>query len=159
MRNEGRRDGRSCDSAGGFTLWELVAVVFIVSLLAALVFPSFLARRSRAVESDARRVASLLRYLNDGAVSGKQTYSLKVDLEKGTLSWKGPDGEKTEGFPNLAGIILQSRGEVKEGQVIVFFGPLGIQEGIAIRLKDEDKGMRVAFHPVSGRAKIIPDGK
>jgi hypothetical protein len=47
---------------------------------------------------------------------------------------------------------------LKEGQITVFFGPLGIQESIAIYLKDDDeKGMTVALNSLSGRTKIMQD--
>jgi len=148
---------RGCRGQLGFTLLELVVVIFMVSLLTAIIFPSFYRWGDRGLEYDARRIASVLRYLNDRAISSKETCSLKVDLQKDIISWKSPDGEKREGFPSLVSITLQTRGEVKEGEVILFFGPLGIQEAIAIRLKTGDKGMRIAFHPVSGKAKIVSD--
>jgi len=159
MREGIKRDKRRCNGRLGFTLLELVLVIFLVSLLAALIFPSFYRWGDRGLEHDARRIASILRYLNDRAISCKETCSLKVDLQGDVISWKGPDGEKREGFPSLASIMVQSRGEVKEGEVILFFGPLGIQEAIAIRLRAGDKGMRIAFHPVSGKAKIVSEAE
>ncbi|MDH7499579.1 MAG: prepilin-type N-terminal cleavage/methylation domain-containing protein [candidate division NC10 bacterium] len=152
---EGIKRDRGYHPRPGFTLLELVLVIFLVSLLAALIFPSFSRWGDRGLEHDARRVASILRYLNDTAISSKETCSLKVDLKEQVISWRGPDGERKESFPGLFSIVLQSKGEVKEGEVILFFGPLGIQEAIAIRLRAGEKGMRVAFHPLSGKAKIV----
>jgi general secretion pathway protein H len=142
----------------GFTLLELIVVIFVISLLLAILFPSFYGLEGRSLKSDARRIASLLRYLNDSAISTKVTYPLKFDLKEQTLSWKGPDGEKTEKFESLYSLRLPSKGELKEGEITVFFGPLGIQESIAIYLKDdEEKGMTVALNSLSGRTKIMED--
>ena len=143
----------------GFTLLELIMVIFLISLIAAMAIPSFYGMSENKLKSDARRLASLLRYLNDNAISTKETYSLKFDLQEGTLSWKEPNGRKTETFEDLAGVYLPSKGEVKEGQIIVFFGPLGIQESIAVHLRKEGKGMTVALNPWSGRTKVIEDEK
>jgi prepilin-type N-terminal cleavage/methylation domain-containing protein len=137
----------------GFTLLELAVVIFIISLMAALVFPSFY-HSDNGLRSDARKTASLLRYLNDNAISAKGTYPLKFDLEEGELSWKGPDGERSEKLRSLAGVDLQSKGELKKGEVTVFFGPLGIREYMALHLSKDDKDMTVAINPVSGRVKV-----
>ena len=153
-------DLRCFDSKSGFTLLELVVVIFIVSLLAGIVFPSFRGLGRKTLESDARRIASILRYLNDSAISTKGSLSLKVDFGENTITWKGPDGERTETYRKLVSVYLQSRGEVKDGQVTVFFGPLGAQEAMLIRLKDDDgREIRVALYPVSGRVKILSERK
>jgi general secretion pathway protein H len=143
----------------GFTLLELIVVIFLISLIAAMVIPSFYGMSENKLKSDARRIASLLRYLNDNAISTKETYPLKFDLQERTLSWKESNGRKTETFEDLAGVYVSSKGEVKEGQIIVFFGPLGLQESIAVHLRKEGKGMTVALNPWSGRTKVIEDEK
>jgi general secretion pathway protein H len=141
----------------GFTLLELVAVVFIISLLTAVVLPSFYGFSDNKLKPEARKMASLLRYLNDSSISTKKTLSLKFDLQESSIVWQGSDGEKTERLKNLSSVELQSKGEIKEGQITVFFGPLGIRENIAIHLKGEKKGMTVTFNSISGRAKITED--
>jgi general secretion pathway protein H len=135
----------------------MLAVIFIVSLVAALVMPSFGGFGPKGIRADARHVASLLRYLNESAVSMKETYPLRIDLGASSLSWKEPEGEKSERLGTLVSTELQSRGELKEGQVTVFFGPAGLQEFLKIKLRDEDRSITVAFNPISGRVKIIED--
>jgi hypothetical protein len=90
-------------------------------------------------------------------MSSKNTMSLKFDLGEGSILWQGPDGEKTEHMKSITSVELQSKGEIKEGQITVFFGPLGIQEDIAVHLKNEKKGMTVTLNSISGRAKIVED--
>jgi len=142
----------------GFTLLELAVVIFIISLMASLVFPAFYGSDNK-LRSEARKTASLLRYLNDNAISAKQIYPLKFDLGEGVLSWKGPDGEKSEKVQSLVGVVLQSKGELKKGEVTVFFGPLGIREYMALHLREGDKDMTVSINPVSGRVKIEEGAK
>lgn len=150
-----------CLSSAGFTLLELLAVIFIVAMVAALVFPSFGGFGREGVREDARTIAALLRYLNDSAIYMKpeKGYPLQVDLKDGSLSWAGPEGEKSDRLHTLVSLDLQSQGELRVGQVTVFFGPTGLQEYMKFRLRDEDKSMTVAFNPVSGRVKIIEDEK
>ena len=139
----------------GFTILELIIVIFIISLLAGIVFPSLRGLSKRQLSSDARRIASLLQYLNDSAMASKETYSVDFDLQKSSISWKGPDGDKTESLKTLAGIDLQSKGMIREGLVTVFFNPTGIQEYMEILLKDDENEMKVTCNPISGRAKIL----
>ncbi len=151
----GRRLPLLSSGRSGFTLLEILAVIFIVSLVSVLVFPSFAGFGEKGIRSEARKIASLLRYLNDSAIYTKQTYPLTFDFSDGSLGWKDPEGEKTDRMKTLFSVDLQSRGELKEGQVTVFFGPTGGQEFIKVRLKDGEKGLTVAFNPASGRTKII----
>lgn len=143
--------------SSGYTLLELVAVVFIISLLTAIAIPSFFSSGDSGLKSDARKMASLLRYLNDSSIYTKKTFSLAFDLQEDSISWHGPDGDKTEKIKSLSSVALQSKGEVKEGQVTVFFGPLGINENISVHLKGDKKGMTVTLNAISGRAKITDD--
>jgi general secretion pathway protein H len=158
-RMRGKRDDALIARRRGFTLIELILVIFLISLIAAMALPSFYGLSANKLKSDARRIASLLRYLNDTAISTKETYSLKFDLGEGSLSWKDSGGKKTETFEDLVSLYLPSKGEMKEGQVTIFFGPLGIQELIAVRLRKEDKGMIVTLNPWSGRTKVTPDDR
>lgn len=145
-----------CKQRRGFTLLELLVAIFIISLFAAIVFPSFSDLGEDRLRAEARKVAALLRYLNDNAVATKEQYSLEFDFRNSSLTWKGPEGEKSEQFRTLAWLSLPSRGKVHDGQVTVFFGPLGAPEPLEVSLLDHDHQMRVVFNPLSGRAKIYP---
>src|SRR5208337_5652257 len=111
----------------GFTLLELLVVLCLVSLLMAIVFPSLYGSEGMRLKSDAKRIASVLRYLNDSSIATKDSYSLTFDFGEKTMSWKGPDVDKIEQFKSLSSVELPSKGNVNEGQVIVSFGPFGIQ--------------------------------
>ena len=61
----------------GFTLLELVVIIFILSLVLAISFPSFSLQKDGKLKSEAGHIASILRYLNDSAISTKETYADK----------------------------------------------------------------------------------
>ncbi|MGO9016021.1 MAG: Tfp pilus assembly protein FimT/FimU [Dissulfurispiraceae bacterium] len=143
----------------GFTLLELLVVIFLVSLLMAIVFPSMYGAEGISLKSDAQRIASVLRYLNDSSITTKDPYSLTFDFGGNTISWKGPDVEKTEQLRSLSSVELPSKGKVGEGQVIVSFGPLGIQENLVVHLRQAGETMMVVFNQLSGRAAIKTDDR
>lgn len=155
------RDAARCPAGfavKGFTYMELLVVVFIISLLTAIVFPSLYSTGARKALTDARRTASIIAFLNDSAVSTKETHYLKFDLRDNTISWKGPDFEKSERFKNLLGVKLQSRGEVRSGEVTVLFGPLGARENITVYFRADGNQAAVEFNSISGRTKIAREG-
>lgn len=138
----------------GFTLVELIVVIFIISLVLAISFPSFTLRQDRKLKSDAGHIASILRYLNDSAIFTKETYDLNINFKDRGIRYKGPDGEKTERIDNLSGITLQSRGKVSDGEVTVFFGPAGTGESFTIHLTGAESSMEIVFNALSGRVKV-----
>lgn len=138
----------------GFTLFELIVVIFIVSLVLAISLPSFTGIGESKIKSDAKRVASIIRYLNDSAISEKDTLHMKFNFKDRSLAYNGPEGEKTEDFNSLSGIELQSGGMVSEGEVIVFFGPAGASESFIVHLGDDASRVTVALNNMSGKVKI-----
>ena len=141
----------------GFTLLELIVVIFIVSLMLAFSFPYFTVMDEGKLKSEARKVASILRYMNDSALTTKETFTIKVNFGQKTLSYKGPDGEKTEKLTNLSWLHLQSRGAVSDGEVIVFFGPAGASESFTVYLKGGKSKTAITFNSLSGRVRVLSD--
>lgn len=146
------RVGR-CSS--GFTLIELIVVIFIFSLVLAVSLPSLTGLGEDKIQSDAKRLASVVRYLNDSAVATKENLSLKVEFKDKVIRYEGLDGPKSERFDSIAGIELQSKGMVSEGEVIIFFGPSGPSESFQFHLRSDTQSMIVAFNGLSGRVKVI----
>ncbi len=143
----------------GFTLLELIVVIFILSVFMGLVMPVFYGVGEGRLNSEAGKMISILRYLNDSAVSRKETFPLTISLDTGTVRWKTHEGEKSEKLAGLFSVSTTSTGNVSKGEVTLFFGPLGLQENLLITLKDRDKEMLVSFNSLSGRAKVIQDSK
>lgn len=143
----------------GFTLLELVVVLFIVSLVAAVVLPSFAGFGESELKSEAGEMASILRYMNDSSSSKKETFFIKIDLDKNVVSWKGPDGEKARRFADITGVATQSTGMISKGELIFFFEPLGIRENLSVHMSKGDKNITITLNHLSGRVKITQDGK
>ncbi|HXX56651.1 MAG TPA: prepilin-type N-terminal cleavage/methylation domain-containing protein [Thermodesulfovibrionales bacterium] len=143
----------------GFTLLELIVAIFIISLVVSLSIPSLTLIGEGRVVSDAKRIASILRYLNDSAVATKENLPLKVGLGEKIVSYAGPDGEKSERFDTISFIELQSKGKLTEGEVTVFFGPSGSSESFQIHLHNDKQDATVVLNALSGRVKIIQDEK
>lgn len=141
-------------SKRGFTLLEIVVVLFIVSLVMAIVLPSFAGFGESKLKSEAREMASILRYINDSASSRKETFSVKFDLDKNLVSWKGPEGDKTKKFDDMTGVTTQSNGMVSKGELIVFFEPFGIQENLSVHMRRGKKGVVITLNHLSGKVKI-----
>lgn len=132
-------------------------VVFILSLMLALVLPSFKTKGGR-LRAEARKVASIVRYVNDSAATRKTDLTLKFDLDERTITWAEEGKDRSERFDSLQGAEVPSRGLVKEGELIIFFSPLGPGEHLNVHLALEGEEMLVSFNPITRRAKIT-DGK
>ncbi len=131
-----------------------MVVIFIVSLVLALVLPSFTNIGESRIASEAKRLGSIVRYLNDNAISTKESQKMKINLGDKTVDYSGPDGEKSERFDSISSIELQSKGMISEGEATIFFGPSGGIESFNINLKDDKSGMEVSFNSMSGRVQI-----
>jgi prepilin-type N-terminal cleavage/methylation domain-containing protein len=138
----------------GFTLLELIAVIFVLSLVLAVIMPSFSSPGGK-LKSEARRIATTMRFLYETAVSKKQETSIEFELEKKEIAWDTERRKGSEKFKAIAGVEIPSRGLVKEGQLIVFFSPSDMNEHITVHLELGDETAMVVFNPVSGRTKVI----
>ena len=143
----------------GFTLLELIVAIFILSIILAVSLPSFSTLGENRITSDAKKLASILRYLNDSAITTKETLSFKVDLQNKTVRYLDPDGEKSERFDTISGVELQTKGMITEGEVTMPFGSSGAAENLIIHLRNDKKALAVAFNALSGRVKITQDEK
>ena len=142
----------------GFSFLELIAALFILSLVMAIVLPSFGVFGDSKLKSEAREMASVLKYMNDSAESRKETLSITFDLNNNIVSWKGPEGEKRQKFDDMTGVKTQSNGNVSIGELTVFFSPLGIQENLDVSMARGDKTMTITLNCLSGRVKIEEKG-
>jgi general secretion pathway protein H len=136
----------------GFTLLEIIVVIFILSLSLAIVFPSI--NTKRTLNSEAKRLASILRYLLDNAITKKETLTLTVKFPERVLIYETSEGKREERFPALEG-IQSSQDTIKEGSSItIFFYPTGVKDLFTFVLKNEKEEYLVKINPVSNRVKI-----
>lgn len=138
----------------GFTLLELIVVIFIVSVVLATSLPSFTRIGESRIKSDAKKIASIIRYLNDTAVSTKSNVYLKIDFKDRVVSYETSEEKRTEKFESISGVELQSRGMVSDGEVVIFFGSSGAKESFKVYLSDGKGTKTIILNSLSGRVSI-----
>lgn len=144
-------------NARGFTLVELIIVIFIISMTAALIMPSLWDRGERALKRESRHISNTLRYIYDEAVGKKQTFNLKINLDKNVWSYKSKNESRNFKLKDgviFKDIIVPSLGDVSFGEVIMAFGPLGPEEPIIVHLIKKEQEYTVIFNHISGRSKV-----
>lgn len=139
----------------GFTLLELVIVLFLAGLIAALVVPSFSgtleSSRLRSGASDVRAALTLARTL---AVSGSRPRAAAFDIEEGRYAVEG----EARGYVLPEGIRIESvrsgSEEAERGTVFVHFFPDGSAEEAEIVVVASGGGrLRVTVEPLTGIAE------
>jgi len=141
----------------GFTLVELIVVIFIISMTAALIMPSLWDRGERALKKESRHISNTLRYIYDEAVGKKQTFNLKINLDKNVWSYKSKNESRNFELKDgvmFKDIIVPSIGDISFGEVIMAFGPLGPEEPIIVHLIKKELEYTVIFNHISGRSKV-----
>ena len=150
---EGPRDPRP--AAGGFTLLELIVVLFLAGLVAALVVPSFSgtleSARLRSSAAEMRAALTLARTL---AASGSRVRAVSFDVDRGEYA---VDGEARkyllpEGI-RIASARVGTSAAVSELFRVRFF-PDGSAEGAEIVVASSAGGrLRVTVDPLTGIAE------
>lgn len=106
------------------------------------------------LKSEAGRIASILRFLNDTAISTKETYSIHVKFKEKSIRYKIPEGEREEKIHYLSRVFLQSKGNVSEGEVTIFFHPTGAGENFTFYLTGVKMTMEIIYNALSGKVKV-----
>lgn len=141
----------------GFTLIELIIVIFIISLTAALIMPNMWDTGERSVKLEAKRIGTTLRYLYDEAVGKKEIIVLRIDLDRDAWGFESEIESRSFTMRDkvmFRDIIVPSLGEVSIGELLYSFGTTGPEEPITIHLMRGDKDYTVIFNHLSGRAKV-----
>ena len=142
----------------GFTLLELLVVLFIITTLAALAFPSIW---GELVKDDKVALASTLRNLREEVVSTKKEILFTVDFKERQFRIKGAKGIPKDKSRIIDmkddetwEIFIPSRGTIKEGEVIVAFTPSVQEELIALYLTKNNKDTTIMLNNLSGEVEI-----
>ena len=154
--------------ASGFTYLELIAVIVILGGLIALVAPRFAGTGRTYLRTDARRLATLTRYVYEATATKRLSYRLRFDLDGGSVSVATSAGGeeftpeadpvirrlKLRGGVELADIVVPGPGKVTAGEVDVFFAPSGPVEPFVVHLSYGDHVKTLDFNPYSGRVRV-----
>lgn len=138
----------------GFTLFELLAVIAVLSVMLALTFPVFGGIGQGGLKSDARKLSSALRSVYENAVSRKASYPVKFLFSEHAVSWTMADGETSMKVDTLSGVEMPSKGLVRDGEITILFEPVGPREPLIVHLEKDDSFLRVIFNPISGRVYV-----
>ncbi len=151
---KGLQSGCHCPQ-GGFTLLELIVVLFLAGLLAALVVPSFSgtleATRLRSGAAEVRSVLTLARAL---AVSGSQARTVAFEPGKGEYGIEGdarryflPGGVRIESA-RLGGVTRE-----QEPFRVRFFADGSADEASILVSSTAGGRLRIAVDPLTGIAE------
>jgi general secretion pathway protein H len=148
---------------------EMVIVIAIIALAAAIVIPRLPVADSARLRTSARSVAAMLRYLGERGATTGTVYRLHLNLTDNsiTVMTRGQDGGESppkdsfltrrflaEGV-SLADVELSRLGKVATGEVTIDYGPGGLSEYFIIHLKGAgDEFYTLYSYPSGGRVKV-----
>ena len=158
--------------SSGFTLLELSLVLFILGLLVTVLVPRLGGLEQARLDTSAKRLAALVRYLYGEAAFRGQTYRIQYDLDQhrygvqvltpsqATKTFVADDAplSQTVQLPTnvtFADIRIPSIGRVQTGQVFTHFYPQGYTDPTVIHLRDQQsRMMTVMIPPITGEATV-----
>ena len=152
----------------GFTLIELIVVMAVLSGLMLIILPRIPFVDEYAFKSEARRMAGLIRYIDENSTAKKIYFRLWLHPGKPEMEVESSeDGRefKASSDPGLQGIslksgvtlreiVLQGLGRVNQGDVGVIFNPGIGAEPFNMKIGIGERQMNIEYNPYSGKVKI-----
>jgi Tfp pilus assembly protein FimT len=154
IRPSGSSTGLFAGDDRGLSLLELIVIMFILSAILMIAMPKFAGLRS-GLKDQASHVASVLRFASDMAAARKEERAVKFDFSTHSMSYDQEGSLRTFDLDSLSSVELLSRGEVKEGELVVIFSPEGLGEFMSVHLKKNDASLDVEYNPISRRVSIL----
>lgn len=142
----------STKSISGFTLIELMIVLFLIALFSSLVIPRLPSIDAGGPERGARRIAGITKYLyNEAALSGKE-HRLLFDIDHNSLrpstlngsreviAVKGlADETKLPSGVKLLDVVIAGKEKVSSGETTLAISPSGWLPQTIIHLQSPDR--------------------
>ena len=161
---------RAGTSNKGFTIIELVLVIFIIGLVLAMIFPRLPGLDGGSLRQSSRHFIRTVQVVMNRATSTKRLYRLNYDLENEQY-WAtvlGPEGEfvpidatvsrrtRLREPIDLQDVITVRQGRVIEGEAYTQFYPSGLVERTHLHFTDGDeKTITLIIQSLTGRVKIL----
>ncbi len=152
----------------GFTLIEIVVVLFLLALFSALTLPMLTGIGQDGLSASARRLAGTVKYLYNESALNRQEYRLIFHLDKGSYEARvlKTDGEWTEvtgigagrrlkGKTRFAEVDVAGKGAFTTGEVTAEIHPQGWLPETVVHL-DNGKGgkMTLRIMPFTGATEV-----
>jgi len=168
----GTLDGKGfCNRVAGFSLVELVAVIFVLILLVAIAYPKI--RIGGDLKTVSRQLIGTIQHAYSSAESEKEPYRLHYDLTYGeywvTVASTAAEGDTSEDvkpdqprrLPNgirFAKIETLHFGTVVDGRAFTHFYPVGRVDPTVIELQNEDhETLSLSINPLTARVTVGSD--
>jgi prepilin-type N-terminal cleavage/methylation domain-containing protein len=153
----------------GFTLFELLVVIAILSSIVLVVFPKLPVFEGFMLDSEARRVAGLLRYLDESASAKKLYYrvwfrpeeeSFRVESSIDGIEFKAMKDAYLKGYAFRSGIsiedlVVAGLGRVQTGEVSIVFNPGRGAPPFTMHLSKGPHNLSISYNPYSGKVTIL----
>lgn len=145
----------------GYTLFELIAVISIVSFISLIAFPNIASVNDISLKSDAKRLAGLISYLDNTALSKKMYHKLTIGPETIRL-YSSTDGI-SYAPPKVWSIFARStrisqivfQGTViHEEEAVILFTPSDGAVPFKVRLSGNGHSFNVIYNPYSGKIEV-----
>lgn len=145
-------------------------MLMILSVVVALVLPRLPIMKEAGLQTSARQVAALLRYLDERSIATKGNYQLRINLDEHSIdvikrSTSGEDVSVDDPYlqrsPLVDGVIIsdlttERMGRVTTGQVQITYGPGGLVEPLLLHLEiPGGSSYTVQALPVSSTVRIV----
>jgi general secretion pathway protein H len=148
------------DAQAGFTLIEVVCVLAIVALLAALVLPAIpRATSQERLAGYAVEVAALLKGDRNAAIRSRAQVATSLDSGR-RIVISGSNASVVEIPPDVTfeALLAQRCGDRRVGATIDFF-PSGSSCGGVIAIARHGIGYQIRVNWLTGGVEVVPTGK
>jgi len=157
MLRAGRRRADDRSEEGGFTLLEVVCVLAIIAILAAIMLPAIPRGTSRTrLEGYAIEVATLLRADRDTAIWRRRPVATEINALT-RLVRSGASGQVVR-MPDdvrFEALLAARCNQRAAGTTIDFFGS-GMSCGGTIRLTRQEVGYDIRVNWLTGGVEVVP---
>jgi general secretion pathway protein H len=148
------------DDEAGFTLIEIICVLAIVGLLAALALPAFPRATSRTqLEGYVLDVAALLKGDRNAAIRTRSSVATQLSAQGRTVR-SGFNGASLQLPDDVAfnAILAKRCGDRAVGSEIDFF-PSGMSCGGTIEISRQGVGFQIRVNWLTGGVEVVSDDK